>query len=164
MSDSLPPRLAAILDDLPLEELAFTPVPVKPRRDGWTAERQQAFILRLALCGSVAVAAQAVGKNRVSAYRLRDHPQAASFAAAWDKAIGWGRDRTLDLAMERALCGEIRPVFYRGVKRGEYVRHDNRLMMSVLNRLDRLKDFKPCSYKDFGHMLDALEPIPVTEK
>src|SRR4051812_28095895 len=27
----LPPRLAAILEDLPLHELAFVPVPVKPR-------------------------------------------------------------------------------------------------------------------------------------
>lgn len=32
----LPPNLAAILEDLPLGELAFVPVPVKPRRDGWT--------------------------------------------------------------------------------------------------------------------------------
>jgi hypothetical protein len=66
----LPPRLAAILEDLPLEELAFTPVPVKPRRDGWTPERQLAFILRLALLGGVAAAAKAVGMSRESAYRL----------------------------------------------------------------------------------------------
>ena len=33
----LPPRLAAILEDLPLQELAFEPVPVKPRRDGLIA-------------------------------------------------------------------------------------------------------------------------------
>ncbi|HYG47975.1 MAG TPA: hypothetical protein VD846_08535 [Allosphingosinicella sp.] len=70
----LPPRLAAILEDLPLEELAFVPVPVKPRSDGWTPARQLAFILRLALLGGVAAAAKAVGMSRESAYRLRGHP------------------------------------------------------------------------------------------
>lgn len=98
---------------MPLEALAFTPVPVRPRRDGWTAARQQGFILRLALAGCVARAAQAVGKTRMSAYRLRGRPGAESFAAAWDTALGWGRGRAVDLGIERALCGEQLPVTYR---------------------------------------------------
>lgn len=136
----LPDRLAAILDGLPLEELAFTPVPVKARHDGWTPERQQGFILRLALGGCPGTAARSVGKSRESAYRLRAHAGAESFAAAWDRALGWGRDYMTDQALERALLGEVRPYFYRGRKCGEYVRHDNRLAMSVLNRLDRKAD------------------------
>ena len=131
----LPPNLAAILEDLPLDELAFAPVPVKPRRDGWTPERQVAFILRLALLGGVAAAAKAVGMSRESAYRLRQHPGAASFAAAWDKAQGWGRGRAADLGMDRAIHGEKRGVYYRGRKVGEYVRHDNRLIIAALNRM-----------------------------
>jgi hypothetical protein len=57
MADSyaLSPRLVALLDDMPLEELAFAPVPVKARHDGWTVERQKWFILRLALGGCVSV-------------------------------------------------------------------------------------------------------------
>src|SRR5687768_7211435 len=98
--DALPPRLLALLEDMPLEELAFTPVPVKPRRDGWTAERQKWFILRLALSGSVSVAARGVGMTRKSAYRLLERPGAESFRLAWDKAFDWGRDRTLDRSLE----------------------------------------------------------------
>jgi hypothetical protein len=130
----LPPRLAAILEDLPLEELAFTPVPVRPRSDGWTPARKLAFIFRLALLGGVAAAAKAVGMSRESAYRLRGHPRAASFAAAWVKAQGWGRGRAADLATERAIHGERREVRYRGRKVGEYVRYDNRLLFAALNR------------------------------
>src|SRR4051812_30435887 len=114
MDDSLrlPPRLAAILEDLPLHELAFETVPVKPRHDGWTPARQLAFILRLALLGGVASAAKAVGMSRESAYRLRDHPGAAGFAAAWDKAQSWGRGRAADLGTDRAVYGEKRGVYY----------------------------------------------------
>ena len=64
---------------MPLEELAFTPVPVRARHDGWTVERQKWFILRLALGGCVSVAARGVGMTRKSAYRLLDRPGAESF-------------------------------------------------------------------------------------
>jgi hypothetical protein len=126
-----------MLQDMPLEEIAFTPVPVRARHDGWTAARQKGFILRLALGGCVTVAAKGVGKTRKSAYRLREQPGAESFAAAWDKAIGWGRDRTVDVALERALLGERIPVFHDGRRVGERVRYDDRLMMAVLNASDR---------------------------
>ena len=79
--------------DLPDGLLDFAPVPRRYRHNGWTPERQLAFILRLALLGGVSAAAKAVGMSRESAYRLREHPGAESFAAAWDKAQGWGRGR-----------------------------------------------------------------------
>lgn len=137
MADShpLPPRLIAILQDMPLEELAFTPVPVRARRDGWTPACQQGFILRLALGGCVAWSARAVGKTKASAYRLRERPDAASFAAAWDKAQGWGRDRSVDIGFERALCGEQIPVLYRGRRVATRTKFDNRLLMAVLNAI-----------------------------
>ena len=153
----LPPRLAAILEDLPLEELAFVPVPVKPRRDGWTPARQLAFILRLALLGGVAAAAKAVGMSRESAYRLRDHPGAASFAAVWDKAQGWGRGRAADLGTERAIYGEKREVHYRGRKVGEYVRHDNRLVIAALNRLPPVPH-DPDPAGTLRRLLDEIDP------
>ncbi|HET9638577.1 MAG TPA: hypothetical protein VFP12_05155 [Allosphingosinicella sp.] len=153
----LPPRLAAILEDLPLEELAFTLVPVKTRRDGWTPARQFAFILRLALLGGVSAAARAVGMSRESAYRLREHPGAASFAAAWDKAQGWGRGRAADLGIDRAICGEKREVFYRGRKVGEYVRHDNRLLMAALNLLAPVAP-DPDPAGTLRRLLDEIDP------
>jgi hypothetical protein len=142
-SYALPPRLLALLEDMPLEELAFTPVPVKPRHDGWTAERQKGFILRLALGGCVSVAARGVGMTRKSAYRLRDRRGAESFAAAWERAQGWGQDRTVDVGLERSLCGERVPIVRNGRVVGEVHRHDNRLAMAVLNALDRRAVARP---------------------
>jgi hypothetical protein len=57
------------------------------RRDGWTAERQLAFLAALARTRSVAKAARAVGMSRESAYRLRERPYAALFAAIWDEVV-----------------------------------------------------------------------------
>lgn len=147
MADSyaLPPRLVALLQDMPLEELAFTPVPVKARRDGWTVERQKGFILRLALGGCVGVAAKGVGMTRRSAYRLRERPGAARFAAAWDRAQSWGQDRTVDVGLERSLYGERVPIVRNGRVVGEIHRHDNRLAMAVLNALDRRAVARPVS-------------------
>lgn len=136
-SNALPPRLLALLQDMPLEQLAFTPVPVKARHDGWTVERQKWFILRLALSGCVSMAANGVGMTRKSAYRLLDRPGSESFAAAWAKALGWGQDRTLDKSLERSLLGEIVPIVRDGRVVGERHRYDNRLSFAVLNALDR---------------------------
>ena len=86
--------------------LAFIPVPLARRRaDGWTAETQANFIRALEAMGSVGKAARAVGMGRASAYRLRDRPDAASFAAAWDRAIATGRTHQFSIAMDRALNG-----------------------------------------------------------
>lgn len=86
--------------------LAFTPVPQQRRRaGGWTPDTQACFIRALEAMGSVGPAAKAVGMNRASAYRLRDRPDAESFAAAWDRAISMGRTHQFSIAMDRALNG-----------------------------------------------------------
>ncbi len=56
----------------------------KIRRDGWTAERQLAFLAALERTRSVTTAARAVGMSRESAYRLRERPAGELFAALWD--------------------------------------------------------------------------------
>jgi hypothetical protein len=136
MRDSQPhglsARLSALLDREEWAQLAFTPVPVRARHDGWTVERQRGSIARLALCGCISASARAVGKTKKAAYDLRNHEGGASFAAAWDKALGWGRGRAVDLALERGIVGEVRPVFYRGRRCGEQIRHDNRLLFAAL--------------------------------
>jgi hypothetical protein len=160
MSDSfpLPPRLAAILEDLPLEQLAFDPVPVKRRHDGWTPARQVAFIHRLALIGCVSAAARSVGKSRESAYRLLERPRAESFFAAWEKALGWGRKHASDLGIERAIVGERRGVYYRGRKIDEQVRHDNRLLISALKNLPADAWGAAPTNEEFQRMLDEIHP------
>ena len=159
MEPDTPDRFAVLLEDLPLHELAFTPVPVKARHDGWSAERQRGFILRLALAGNVSMAARAVGGTRESIYRLRRHPGAASFNAAWDKALGWGKSRALDLAIERAIAGEVHCVYYRGRKVGEVIRHDNRLLIAALRTLDAAAAPIPDAAA-FAQMLDPISPHP----
>lgn len=77
------PSLAATAPPIP----AFTPVPVRARRDGWTAERQRMFIATLADTGCVGRAALAAGMSRESAYRLRRRKGAESFTAAWDSIL-----------------------------------------------------------------------------
>ncbi|WP_077147979.1 hypothetical protein [Sphingopyxis sp. KK2] len=98
-TDSPAPQLAGTC-------LAFTPVPVQRQRaDGWTPDAQANFIRALEAMGSVGKAARAVGMGRASAYRLRERPCAASFAAAWDRAISMGRTHQFSIAMDRALNG-----------------------------------------------------------
>jgi len=69
----------------------FVPVPLRARADGWTPERQACFIGLLAETGSVAEAARRVGMGRESAWRLRRHAGAASFAHAWDAIVALRR-------------------------------------------------------------------------
>jgi hypothetical protein len=86
--------------------LAFIPVAQQRNRaDGWTPETQANFIRALEAMGSVGKAARAVGIGRASAYRLRERPEAKSFAAAWDRAISMGRTHQFSIAMDRALNG-----------------------------------------------------------
>jgi hypothetical protein len=162
----LRPRLAAVLESLPLGELAFTPVPVKARRDGWTVGRQIGFVHRLALCGCVATAARLVGMSRESAWRLRARPGAESFAAAWDRAAGWGADRLAELGLERCLMGEVRDVYYRGRKVGTRTCFDNRLLIAVLNRTPEPPNPVPPGEElldYYRRALDALHELPPLE-
>lgn len=71
---------------LPAFEPQFDPVPRKFRHDGWTPERQRAFIAALADTGYVSQACAIVGMTAVGAYYLRRQPGAESFAAAWRAA------------------------------------------------------------------------------
>lgn len=66
--------------------LHFIPVPVRPRRDGWSPVRQIRFVIGIARGLSPANAAARIGMSRQSALALRRHPGGRSFAAAWDAA------------------------------------------------------------------------------
>jgi hypothetical protein len=84
----------------------FTPVPMqRNRHDGWTAERQQMFIMALTVTGQVEAACKMIRISRKSAYKLRDRPDAITFARAWDVAIALGRKRLFDYLFDRALNG-----------------------------------------------------------
>lgn len=68
--------------------LEFQPVvQPRPRVDGWTEEKQRAFIALLATTGSQRRAAMALGMAPYGAAELRKKPGAESFSAAWDRAL-----------------------------------------------------------------------------
>ena len=110
----------------------FTPAPTRRRIAGWTPERQAAFIAALACGHTVGVAAAGVGLSARSAYQRRKAPGGAGFAAAWDVALDAGSARLEQTALDRAINGERRTVFYRGKAVGETVRYDTRLLLALL--------------------------------
>lgn len=111
----------------------FLPVPRQTsRHDGWTEERQRAFIEALADTGSVASAAKAVNMSSVGAYYLRRQPEAESFRKAWEAALKLGIQRLEDVAMERALHGVEVPVYHFGAVVGARRVYNDRLLMFLL--------------------------------
>ncbi|MBO9576357.1 MAG: hypothetical protein J7494_11505 [Sphingobium sp.] len=67
------------------------PVSIRRRVDGWTPERRRDFLATLAETRSVTRAALASGLSKTAAYKLRNHPGAGDFAAAWEEAVRWRR-------------------------------------------------------------------------
>lgn len=111
----------------------WVPVLKKRRKDGWSPDKQRAFIETLADCGSVITAAQSVGMSESSAYRLRRSPGAEAFDRAWSAAIEAASKKLLDAAFERALVGTDEPVFDReGHRVGRRFRQSDRLLMFLL--------------------------------
>lgn len=111
---------------------AFTPVPRKYRHDGWTPERQRAFIDALAATGSVTAAAARINMSTEGADHLRRQPGAEGFAAAWTAALDHGVQHLADLAIDRAMQGVPVPVFWKGEQVGERRRYNDRLLMFIL--------------------------------
>ena len=89
---------------------AFHPVPCAPRKDGWTPERQVAFIGALADTGCVDRAAAMVNMAQTNCYTLRRAKGAEQFAKAWDAALSQGVKRLKDVAFQRAIEGTLEPV------------------------------------------------------
>lgn len=110
--------------------------PRRPRHDGWTPERQAAFLAHLADCGTVAEACRAVGLSPQSAYAFRKSRNGRGFAIGWDAALLHARALLADSVFSRALHGTTETLRRDGEIVGERHRFDNRLAMAVLTRLD----------------------------
>lgn len=139
------PRITRL--PVPAGELPpFTPVPRQcARHDGWTPERQIAFIEALADTGSVDAACKAVNMSTVGAYHLRRQSGATSFRKAWETALQLGVARVEDVVMDRALNGVEEPLYSYGKLIGTRRRYNDRLLMFILrNRApDRFAEGKP---------------------
>ncbi|MEP6785509.1 MAG: hypothetical protein ABI898_07170 [Sphingomonadales bacterium] len=126
------------MTDIPARN-APAPNPCHQRHDGWTPERQCIFLDDLATCGMVRHAAISAHMSHEAAYKLRHRSDGSAFRVGWDAALLLARVRLADTLMERALEGQEDVVVrdnYTGTRTRR--RHDNRLALSLLARLDRL--------------------------
>jgi len=112
--------------------LDFTPVPRRYRRNGWTPERQKAFIEALADTGCVTRAAAMVNIAQTNAYELRRAPGAEEFRRAWDAVLAFRARPIRDAAFERAMEGELVPVFAGGKLMGFRRKKNDALLMFIL--------------------------------
>jgi hypothetical protein len=110
----------------------FAPVPRQYRYDGWTPERQKAFIAALAETGCVTRAAAMVNMAQANCYTLRRAPGAEEFRRAWDAALDFGLKRLKDIAFERAVEGYLVPVFVGGKLMGFRRKYNDALLMFCL--------------------------------
>lgn len=110
----------------------FAPVPRRYRHDGWTPERQKAFIEALADTGCVSRAARMVNMAQANCYALRRAAGAEGFRRAWDAALDFGLARLKDIAFERAIEGQLVPVFVAGKLIGYRRTRNDALLMFCL--------------------------------
>jgi hypothetical protein len=107
-----------------------------PRVDGWTPERQAAFLMTLAQTGLVSRACDVAEMSASSAYALRREPRGRAFHLGWQAAHLIARDRLEDVLLEAAISGvesvttRVETTTHRRVLNGG-------LSMQVLNRLDQ---------------------------
>jgi hypothetical protein len=122
-----------------------------PRHDGWTVERQTAFLKAFAACGTISAACRAVGMSRQSLHDLCARPSAIAFRRALDAARDCSSMLIEDAAAERTIHGVRRPIFYKGEQVGEWREYDERLTMFLLRYRRRHR---------FGSQLDHVPPPP----
>ncbi|MCF2515395.1 hypothetical protein LVY65_10010 [Sphingomonas sp. G124] len=104
------------------------------RHDGWTPAARASFLDTLAKSGVVTDACRAVQRSSQAAYALRNRDPL--FAAGWDAALSMARARLADDLFHRAVNGTVDQIWKDGEVVAERHRHDNRLSIAVLNRLD----------------------------
>ncbi|HKY81759.1 MAG TPA: hypothetical protein VJM09_09850 [Sphingobium sp.] len=149
----------------------FPPLPTPAQQirvDGWSPARQRLFLETLAATGVIRTACEAASITPRSAYALRIRRDGAAFRLGWDAAILIARARLADDLLARALTGH-EEVIRKDEDNRQITRHrhDNRLAMSMLSRLDRMADNPPegsdaalarVAAQDFAAYLDLICP------
>ena len=133
--EAFPPEAAADPVEVSGMPDDYTPVALRHRHDGWTAERQWSFLAALAETGCVSDACAAAGVTARSAYRLRARSDASAFATAWDQALLVATARLTSLAFERAARGTIREYWKNGELVGESRQPSDKLLVFLLQHL-----------------------------
>jgi hypothetical protein len=135
------------------------------RQDGWSAANQRLFLEAIAEGYGVEAASYRVGLSRASAYAFRRTARGAAFAIGWRAATLIARDCVADTLMVRALDGQVDTYERADGTTVTRHRHDNRLAMSLLARLDRQVEIAPDAdvqaarlvAQEFDAFLDLVE-------
>lgn len=137
---SLSVSTTAKSDLAPTPDLAFVPVEVRARADGWTPGRQRAFVEELADCGIIREAAGRVGMSEQAVTRLRRRAGSDAFVAACEAALVIATHRVRSVIFERAVNGYIKGHYYHGELVSEERVFDHRLLSLLLGKTGLLAD------------------------
>jgi hypothetical protein len=148
---------AALVSPMLAEPWPLAPAPVSPRSDGWTEEKSRIFLRTLAATGSVADACRACGMSRDSAYAYRGRAAGQAFGLAWEAAQLLARRAIADDLMARAVHGVVDRVYRNGELVAERHRHDNRLAMALLTRLDRAAEGQGARGPEIAAVADEFD-------
>jgi hypothetical protein len=135
------------------------------RVDGFSGAKQAVFLEGIAEGLTVGEAAARAGISVTTVYNFRNRRAGRAFNIAWEAADRRARRPLADHLRGRSVEGQTDT--YRD-KEGEIVgtrhRHDNRLAMAMLTRLDRKAEaykederLVTCVAEEFEEMLDAIE-------
>lgn len=107
----------------------------------WTPAKMTVFSRHMGATGSVRRAAEEAGMSANAAYELRQRPEGVAFRIAWEAALLIARGRLADDTLEWAIWGREEEVVRTldrdaGTITTTRKRHESRLAMSVLARLD----------------------------
>jgi hypothetical protein len=129
--------------------------------NGWTIERQRAFLEALAQCGYVNRAASFVGMTRQSAYDFKNSTAGRAFSLAWDAALLLARQGMIDDAFELAFEGSVERIYRDGKLVMEKRKRDPKMLLATIERLGSKDALGSAPVKavaaEFGSFLDAME-------
>lgn len=148
--------------ELPDGLLDFEPVPRRYRHDGWTPDRQKQFIRWLAVTGCVERAARMVNIAQPNCYALRMAPGAEGFRRAWDSALDFAVPKLKDVAFQRAIEGELVPVFSGGKLMGFRRKYNDKLLMFCLRHYGQDANGKRTTINYFSSRASAGSADPST--
>jgi len=114
-------------------EFIWLPQPAAARRRHTELRRRVTFLRELQRSGSVMYAAARAGIERRTAYRWRDRDE--RFRRRWDDALERRREQLIDRGYVLATMGGIRYFTRNGHPVSSYRRHDERLIMFMINQL-----------------------------
>lgn len=170
--DDLDPADTDPIGNDPVHLDDYRPVPQRrARHDGWTAERQRTFLSTLAETGCISEACTRAGVASRSAYRLRQRPDAAEFARAWDQALRLATVRLTTVAYERAVRGSVKEFWREDQLVAQTRTPSDRLLIFLLghllpradgpSRLDAFDATVATIRAGFPAALDALADHPM---